>query len=96
MQHNGWDHGLKVTDEGADPGAALSGPTVRRALGLGGNRTLARIAQARARIRTHVWKLIEDTHSGFPRLVIAGKTLRIGVMPSEVSGCPGYDGRGTV
>jgi hypothetical protein len=143
MQHNGWDHGLKVTDDGAGLaghgggvllrkladqcgltaaleaalaragtfpqfnrgvvvvsmavaialgatsmsdiavlaqlapvlGAAPSGSTVRRALGLAGTRTLARIAQARAKIRAHVWKLIEDTPSGFPWLVIAGKTL---------------------
>ncbi len=56
-------------------GAAPSGSTVRRALGLADARTLARVAQARARIRAHVWELIEDTPSGFPWLVIAGKTL---------------------
>jgi hypothetical protein len=56
-------------------GAAPSGSTVRRALGLADTRTLARIAQARARIRAHVWTLIQDTPSGFPWLVIAGKTL---------------------
>ena len=143
MQHSGWDHGLKVTDDGTGLaghcggvllrklagqcgltaaldaaltragtfpqlsrglvvvsmaiaialgatsmsdiavlaqlapvlGAAPSGSTVRRALALADTRTLARIAQARARIRAHVWKLIEDTPSGFPWLVIAGKTL---------------------
>jgi hypothetical protein len=143
MQHSGWDHGLKVTDDGAGLaghcggvllrkladqcgltaaldaaltragtfpqlsrglvvvsmaiaialgatsmsdiavlaqlapvlGAAPSGSTVRRALGLADTRTLARIAQARAKIRAHVWKLIEDTPSGFPWLAIAGKTL---------------------
>ena len=143
MQHNGWDHGLKVTDDGAGLaghcggvllrkladqcgltaaleaaltragtfpqfsrgvvwvsiavaialgatamsdiavlaqlapvlGAAPSGSTVRRALDLADARTLARIAQARARIRAHVWTLIQDTPSGFPWLVIAGKTL---------------------
>ena len=143
MQHNGWDHGLKVTDDGAGLaghcggvllrkladqcgltaalgaaltragtfpqlsrgvvvvsmavaialgatsmsdiavlaqlapvlGAAPSGSTVRRALGLADTRTLARIAQARARIRAHVWTLIQDTPAGFPWLVIAGKTL---------------------
>jgi hypothetical protein len=56
-------------------GAAPSGSTVRRALGLAGPRTLARVARARARIRAHVWTLIQDTPSGFPWLVIAGKTL---------------------
>ncbi len=143
MQHNGWDHGLKVTGDGtglaghcggvllrklADQcgltaaldaaltragtfpqlsrglvvvsmaiaialgatsmsdiavlaqlapvlGTAPSGSTVRRALGLADTRTLARIAQARAKIRAHVWTLIQDTPSGFPWLVIAGKTL---------------------
>ena len=40
-------------------GAAPSDSTVRRALALADDRTLARIAQARARIRTHVWKQIE-------------------------------------
>ena len=143
MQHNGWDHGLRVTDDGAglaghaggvllrkladqcgltsaleaaltrpgmfpqisrgvvvvsmavaialgatsmsdiavlaqlSPvlGAAPSGSTVRRALSLADARTLEKIARARARIRAHVWKLAEDTPSGFPWLVIAGKTL---------------------
>jgi Transposase DDE domain group 1 len=56
-------------------GAAPSGSTVRRALGLADARTLGKIAQARARIRAHVWKLTEDTPSGFPWLVIAGKAL---------------------
>jgi hypothetical protein len=122
MQHNGWDHGLKVTDDGAGLvghcggvllrkladqcgltaalegalaragtfpqlsrgvvvvsmavaialgatsmsdvavlaqlapvlGAAPSGSTVRRALGLADTRTLGKIAQARARIRARV------------------------------------------
>jgi len=122
MQHNGWDHGLKVTDDGAGLaghcggvllrkladqcgltaaleaalaragtfpqlsrgvvvvsmavaialgatsmsdiavlaqlapvlGAAPSGSTVRRALGLADTRTLARIARAQARIRAHL------------------------------------------
>jgi hypothetical protein len=143
MQHNGWDHGLKVTDDGAglvghgggvllrkladrcgltaaleaalaragtSPqfsrgvvyvsvavaialgatsmsdiavlaqlapvlGAAPSGSTVRRALGLADTRTLEKIAQARARIRAHVWEQIAQTPAGFPWLVIAGKTL---------------------
>jgi len=56
-------------------GAAPSGSTVRRALGLADARTLTRIARARARIRAHVWTLIQDTPSGFPWLIIAGKTL---------------------
>jgi len=144
MQHNGWDHALKVTGDGAglvghagaillrkaadqagltgwlsaalrkagtspvlDRGVVLvsmaaaialgaasmsdiavlahlapvlgtapSGPTVRRALDLaGGTAMLERIARARARARAHVWQLIQATPSGFPWLVIAGKTL---------------------
>jgi Transposase DDE domain group 1 len=143
MQHNGWDHGLKVTDDGAglvghgggvllrkladqcgltaaleaalaragkSPqlsrgvvfvsmaiaialgassmsdiavlaqlapvlGAAPSGSTARRALGLADARTLEKIARARARIRAHVWEQIDQTPSGFPWLKIAGKVL---------------------
>ncbi len=57
-------------------GAAPSGPTMRRALDLaGGTAMLERIAKARAKARAHVRKLIEATPSGFPWLVIAGKTL---------------------
>jgi hypothetical protein len=57
-------------------GAAPSGPTVRRALGLAGTAaSLGRIARARARARAHVWALIEDTAAGFPWLAIAGKAL---------------------
>ncbi|MBV9446948.1 MAG: hypothetical protein JO345_13780 [Streptosporangiaceae bacterium] len=36
--------------------------------------TLTRIAQARARIRAHVWQQIQDA-GGFPWLEIAGKSL---------------------
>src|SRR5215471_19260698 len=57
-------------------GAAPSGPTIRRALGLAGAAaSLERIARARAKARAHAWKLIEDTPAGFPWLAIAGKTL---------------------
>src|SRR5215831_2007868 len=55
-------------------GAAPSGPTVRRALDLAGAPAmLDRIARARAKARAHAWTLIENTGSGFPWLVIAGK-----------------------
>ena len=58
------------------PGAAPSGPTVRRALDLAGTpAALDRIARARARARAHAWKLIGDTPAGFPWLAVAGKTL---------------------
>jgi len=57
-------------------GAAPSGPTVRRGLDLAGTPAmLDRIARARAKARAHAWRLIEDTASGFPWLVIAGKAL---------------------
>ena len=57
-------------------GDAPSGPTMRRALDLaGGTAMLERIAKARAKARAHVWNLIGKTPSGFPWLVIAGKTL---------------------
>jgi len=55
-------------------GPAPSGSTVRRVLDLATDRVLTRIAQARARIRKHVWAQIEAA-GGFPWLEIAGKTL---------------------
>jgi hypothetical protein len=36
---------------------------------------LVRIAKARAKVRSHVWKLIEATEMGFPWLTVAGKVL---------------------
>ena len=55
-------------------GAAPSASTVRRTLDLASDRVLVRIAQARARIRRHVWDQVESA-GGFPWLEIAGKTL---------------------
>ena len=60
--------------------AAVFGPgpgdtTVRRTLELADEKTLARVAKARARVRRHVWDLIAATPSGFPWLTVAGKTL---------------------
>ena len=55
-------------------GAAPSASTVRRTLDLASDRILVRIAQARARIRRHVWDQVESA-GGFPWLKIAGKTL---------------------
>jgi hypothetical protein len=46
-------------------GDAPSGSTVRRVLDLATDRTLARIAQAGAKIRGHVWKQI-GAAGGFP------------------------------
>jgi ABC-type transport system involved in cytochrome bd biosynthesis fused ATPase/permease subunit len=55
-------------------GPATSASTVRRTLNLASDRVLVRIAQARARIRAHVWQQIQDA-GGFPWLEIAGKPL---------------------
>jgi hypothetical protein len=56
-------------------GAAPSDTTVRRTLELAGERTLGKIAKARARARARVWSLIAATPAGFPWLAIAGKLL---------------------
>ena len=55
-------------------GPAPSDSTLRRTLNLADDRTLTRAAQARARIRAHVWKQIQEA-GGFPWLEIAGKPL---------------------
>ena len=55
-------------------GAAPSGSTVRRVLNLASDRVLLKVAQARARIRRHVWDLIEAA-GGFPWLEVAGRSL---------------------
>jgi hypothetical protein len=55
-------------------GPATSASAVRRTLNLASDRVLVRIAQARARIRAHVWQQIQDA-GGFPWLEIAGKPL---------------------
>ncbi|WP_410007855.1 transposase [Planotetraspora sp. A-T 1434] len=54
-----------------------SDSTVRRALEpIGADPVLlVRIAKARAKVRAHVWKLIEATETGFPWLTVAGKVL---------------------
>jgi hypothetical protein len=54
-----------------------SDSTVRRALEpIGADPALlVRIAKARAKVRAHVWKLIEATETGFPWLRVAGKVL---------------------
>lgn len=56
-------------------GDTPSDSTVRRVLDLAADPVLARIAQARARIRKHAWALIAATESGFPWIAVAGKTL---------------------
>jgi Transposase DDE domain group 1 len=57
-------------------GTAPSGPAVRRALDLAGDRrTRDRIARARARARSRAWDLVWQASCGFPWLEVAGKTL---------------------
>jgi len=55
-------------------GPAPSDSTVRRVLDLATDRVLTRAAQARARIRKHVWEQVEAA-GGFPWIGVAGKTL---------------------
>ena len=56
-------------------GAPPSDTTVRRTLELADQRTLDKIARARATVRAHVWSLICARPAGFPWLAIAGKLL---------------------
>jgi hypothetical protein len=56
-------------------GAPPSDTTIRRTLELADDRTLGKIAKARAVIRAHVWELAAATPAGFPWLGIAGKIL---------------------
>jgi hypothetical protein len=56
-------------------GAAPSDTTARRTLDLADSRTLGKVAKAQARVRAHVWQLIEATPAGFPWLEIAGRKL---------------------
>ena len=67
--------GIAVLDQLAPVlGAAPSDSTVRRVLDLATDRMLTRIAQARARIRKHVWQQAEAA-GGFPWIQVAGKAL---------------------
>ena len=65
-------------------GAAPSPSTVRRVLGLASDPVLTKIAQARARIRKHVWKQVEAA-GGFPWLEVAGKALA-GLLVIDMDG----------
>jgi hypothetical protein len=56
-------------------GEPVTWQTLRRALDLADPVTLGKIAQARARIRAHVWELIAARAQGFPWLEIAGRVL---------------------
>jgi hypothetical protein len=57
-------------------GEPVTWQTLRRTLDLADPVTLGKIAQARARIRAHVWELIAARASGFPWLEIAGRILQ--------------------
>jgi hypothetical protein len=56
-------------------GGPVTRQTLRRTLDLADPVTLGKIAQARARIRAHVWELIAARAVGFPWLEIAGRIL---------------------
>lgn len=58
-------------------GTPPSDSTIRRTLEPIGQSELLqrRIARARARVRRHVWRLIDATETGFPWLSVAGKVL---------------------
>lgn len=56
-------------------GEPVTWQTLRRTLDLADEATLWKIAQARARIREHVWGLIAARAGGFPWLEIAGRAL---------------------
>lgn len=57
-------------------GEPVTWQTLRRTLDLADPVTLGKVAQARARIRAHVWDLIAARASGFPWLEIAGRILQ--------------------
>jgi hypothetical protein len=68
--------GIAVLDHLAPVlGEPVTWQTLRRTLDLAGPATLEKIAQARARIRAHVWDLTAARPGGFPWLEIAGRTL---------------------
>ncbi|MFD0507482.1 IS1380 family transposase [Streptomyces chiangmaiensis] len=56
-------------------GPAVSDSTTRRTLAAMDAEVLARIAEARARVRRHVWSLLCLRPGGFPWLTVAGKHL---------------------
>lgn len=57
-------------------GTGASDSTVRRMLAGLDQRTLAKIAKMRARVRRHVWTLLHLRPGGFPYLRIAGRSLK--------------------
>jgi hypothetical protein len=56
-------------------GEPVTWQTLRRTLDLADPATLAKIAQARAKIRAHVWKQLEERPGGFPWAEVAGRRL---------------------
>ena len=68
--------GIAVLDHLAPVlGEPVTWQTLRRTLDLANPVTLGEIAQARARIRAHVWERLAERPGGFPWLEIAGRTL---------------------
>jgi hypothetical protein len=49
-------------------------------LELADEKTLRRVAKARAKVRAHIWELIAATAAGFPWLTIAGKTQSLAMV----------------
>jgi hypothetical protein len=76
-------------------GPAPSDSTVRRVLDLATDRVLARVSQARARTRRHVWAQIEAA-GGFPWIGVAGKALTgwlvIDMDATLITACSDKDG----
>ncbi|MFI5689904.1 hypothetical protein [Streptomyces sp. NPDC051636] len=56
-------------------GLAASDSTARRTLAGLDEATLAKIAEARARVRRHMWSLLRLRPGGFPWLTVAGRRL---------------------
>ena len=57
-------------------GEPVTWQTLRRTLDLADPATLEKIAQARAKVRAHVWdQIAERRPGGFPWLTIAGRVL---------------------
>jgi Transposase DDE domain group 1 len=79
-------------------GEPVTWQTLRRTLDLADPVTLGKIAQARAKIRAHVWELIAARAPGFPWLEIAGRVLKswtvIDMDATLVTACSPKEGAG--
>lgn len=56
-------------------GAAASDSTAHRTLATLGEAALGKLAEARRRVRRHVWSLLRLRPGGFPWLTVAGRRL---------------------